>query len=82
MVIVPHEDDEINIAGSTICGAREEGMRVICVFVTNGDYKYIPDVRINEAIHALSVLGVSQEDVIFWDIRMADHTENILSFKR
>lgn len=65
MVIVPHEDDEINIAGSTICGAREEGMRVICIFVTNGDYKYIPDVRINEAIHALSVLGVSQEDVIF-----------------
>ena len=65
MVVIPHEDDEINIAGSLICGAREEGMQVICVFVTNGDYKYIPDVRIREAVRALAVLGVPQEDIVF-----------------
>lgn len=65
MVIIPHEDDEINIAGSLIFGAREEGIRVICVFVTNGDYKYIPDVRIREAVRALAVLGVPQEDIVF-----------------
>lgn len=65
MVIVPHADDEINIAGATICGAREEGMRVLCVFATNGDRKYIGDVRIHEAIRAVSVLGVPKEDIIF-----------------
>lgn len=65
MVIIPHEDDEINIAGSLICGAREEGMQVICVFVTNGDYQYISDVRIREAVRALAVLGVPKEDIVF-----------------
>lgn len=65
MVIIPHEDDEINIAGSLICGAREEGMQVICVFVTNGDYQYIPDVRIREAARALAVLGVPKDDIVF-----------------
>lgn len=65
MVIIPHEDDEINIAGSLICGAREEGMQVICVFITNGDYQYIPDVRIREAVRALAVLGVPKDDIVF-----------------
>lgn len=65
MVMIPHEDDEINIAGSLICGAREEGMQVICVFVTNGDYQYIPDVRIREAVRALAVLGVPKDDIVF-----------------
>lgn len=65
MVMIPHEDDEINIAGSLICGAREEGMQVICVFITNGDYQYISDVRIREAVRALAVLGVPQEDIVF-----------------
>lgn len=65
MVIVPHEDDEINVAGTVICGARAEGMRVLCVFVTNGDYKYLPDVRIREAVRALGVLGVPEDDIVF-----------------
>lgn len=34
MVIIPHEDDEINIAGSTIHGSILEGIHVICVFST------------------------------------------------
>ena len=37
MVIIPHEDDEINLAGSLIYGARQEGVPVKCVFLTNGD---------------------------------------------
>lgn len=32
MVIIPHEDDEFNIAGSTIHGSILEGIHVICVF--------------------------------------------------
>lgn len=65
MVIVPHEDDEINLAGSIIYGAREEGFHVICVFVTNGDWQYPGFIRMHEAIHSLKELGVPEEDVIF-----------------
>lgn len=65
MVIIPHEDDELNVAGATIYGAKKEGLRVICVFVTNGDFDYLPTVRIQEAIKALQVLNVPAEDIIF-----------------
>ena len=40
MIIVPHEDDEINMAGATIWGALQEGLEVRVVFLTNGDYEY------------------------------------------
>lgn len=65
MIIIPHEDDEINIAGATIYGARQEGMHVICVFVTNGDFSYLPSIRFREAVNALNILGVPAQDVIF-----------------
>lgn len=65
MVIVPHEDDEINLAGATIYGAIQAGMRVICVFVTNGDWYYPGQVRIREAVRALKRLGVQEENILF-----------------
>lgn len=66
MVIVPHEDDEINTAGALIYKARQEGMRVICVFLTNGDWFYSASIRMQEAIAALKNLGgVPEEDIIF-----------------
>lgn len=65
MVIVPHEDDEINIAGATIFGAKKAGMRVICAFLTNGDWDYPASIRIKEACAALKTLGVPETDIIF-----------------
>ncbi len=65
LVFVPHEDDEINLAGATICRLREEGTRVICVFLTNGDWLYSADIRFEEALASLAVLGVPEEDAIF-----------------
>lgn len=65
MVIVPHEDDEINLAGTVIYQARKAGIHVICVFLTNGDWKYPGLVRMKEAIQALAVLGVEEKDIIF-----------------
>lgn len=65
MVIVPHEDDEINLAGSSIIAARKENLRVICVFLTNGDWEYPAFIRINEAIDSLKIMGVSEDDIIF-----------------
>lgn len=60
IVIIPHEDDEINLAGTVIYHARKLGIRVICVFTTNGDWKYPGLIRMKEAIQALSVLGVPE----------------------
>lgn len=65
MVVIPYEDDEINVAGSTIHGAILEGVHVICVFSTWGDDLYTPDIRRREAVKALKTLGVKEDDVIF-----------------
>ena len=47
MVIIPHEDDEINIAGSTIHGSILEGIHVICVFQL-GEITRIPRISAEE----------------------------------
>ena len=65
LVVVPHEDDEINVAGTTIYRSRQAGERVICVFVTNGDWLCPAKVRMKEAIASLKELGVPSEDVLF-----------------
>jgi LmbE family N-acetylglucosaminyl deacetylase len=65
LVIIPHEDDEINLAGTVIYQARKSGIRVICAFLTNGDWKYPGLVRMKEAIKSLAVLGVEEEDILF-----------------
>lgn len=64
MVFIPHEDDEINVAGATIYGLRQEDFHVICVFATNGDRSYLAETRIQEAAAALKMLGVPYEDII------------------
>lgn len=64
MVFIPHEDDEINVAGATIYGLRQEGFHVICAFATNGDRSYLAETRIREAAAALKMLGVPYEDII------------------
>lgn len=58
LVIVPHEDDEINLAGSVMYGFLHQGYEVHCAFTTNGDYSFNAETRMNEAIHALHILGV------------------------
>lgn len=65
MVVVPHEDDEINCAGAAIRGAAEEGLEVVCLFVTTGNDRYIPAVRLTEAIRSLRALGVPEDHVLF-----------------
>lgn len=66
MVIVPHQDDELNLIGTELYRqlARKHN-RVITVFVTNGDYLNKGSVRIKEAIKVNHKLGVKKEDVIF-----------------
>lgn len=65
MVIVPHQDDEINLAGGVVEEYIRYGSEVFVVYATNGDYADAAKVRLNEAINALSILGVDEEHIIF-----------------
>ncbi|MCK5128572.1 MAG: PIG-L family deacetylase [Clostridiales bacterium] len=64
LLIVPHEDDEINVLG----GVLEQyalNSSVFVAFVTNGDYKEDASVRIQEAINALAHYAIPEENILF-----------------
>ena len=58
LVLVPHEDDEINLAGSLMYDLRRKGVEVFCAFTTNGDYSFCAETRMKEAAASLHILGV------------------------
>lgn len=58
LIIVPHEDDEINVAGNVILDFLHKGAMVYCAFTTNGDYSFMGKTRIHEAVASLHLLGV------------------------
>ena len=64
MLLVPHEDDEINLAGGVIEEYIKYGSEVYIVFATNGDAE-VGEVRLNEAIKAAEILGVPANNVVF-----------------
>ncbi|MBQ2971206.1 MAG: PIG-L family deacetylase [Ruminococcus sp.] len=71
MILVPHEDDDINLMGGIIEQYAKYGSDVYVVFATNGDgdkrfdMSQMGFIRMDEAIKALGVLGVTEENIIF-----------------
>jgi LmbE family N-acetylglucosaminyl deacetylase len=66
LIIAPHPDDEINLAGQMIVNLRKKNTKVYVLYTTNGDAEYkIQNKRISEAINALKVLEVPKENIIF-----------------
>ncbi|MBZ9636626.1 PIG-L family deacetylase [Clostridium sp. FP1] len=66
LIIVPHQDDEINVAGSMIYKLTKENICVDVLYTTNGDYHpYEALTRLKECISSLDVLGVSEENIHF-----------------
>lgn len=65
MVIVPHEDDEVNLMGGVTESYVAGGSTVYVVFVTNGDNQVSADTRLREALAALEIAGVPESNVIF-----------------
>lgn len=67
LVIVPHEDDELAVAGSLLVSLnRIEKNETYVVFTTNGDaYPKDGPIRIKEAIDALRILGTASENIFF-----------------
>lgn len=65
LLIVPHQDDDINLMGGMI----EEYVRYksdvrIC-FYTNGDFEVSAETRLNESLNVANFYGVPRENIIF-----------------
>ena len=65
MVIVPHQDDEINLAGATIRNLVNHNITVYVLFCITCDLLEPPWMRISEGIQSCRILGVSDENIIF-----------------
>lgn len=65
MLIVPHEDDEINMLSGVMELYAAAGSEVYVVFVTNGDFETNPETRIDEALRATDIEGISADHVLF-----------------
>ena len=66
LVIAPHPDDEINLAAQLIIELHQLKAEVYVLYTTNGDADpKIGNRRLEEAINALSVINVPEENVIF-----------------
>ncbi len=65
LVLVPHQDDEINVAGNLIYTMSKQGADIYVVYSTNGDYQTDAEIRIKEAFKSLHILGIPKENIIF-----------------
>lgn len=65
MLIVPHQDDDMNIASGILEQYVKYGSEVFVVFTTNGDYWNIAEIRLTEALQALKSIGIPEDHVIF-----------------
>lgn len=63
LLIVPHQDDEINVMGSLSEELLQKGYEVFVVYTTNGDYEFKAETRIKEGLNALKSLGISSNHV-------------------
>jgi LmbE family N-acetylglucosaminyl deacetylase len=67
VIVAPHPDDEILMAGGTLANALAEGKRAAVLIVTNGDYTCARDGarRIRESVAALTSLGLPESSIHF-----------------
>lgn len=65
MLIVPHQDDDINVLGGVMEEYVRYGSELYPVFVTNGDYEDLAEVRFREVLDVMDYIGVPRENVIF-----------------
>ncbi len=76
LLIVPHEDDDINVLGGVIEEYLHYGSQISIAFITNGDYYGIGETRIREAISLYDFLGLPEDHVIFLGYGDNLHTQD------
>ncbi len=65
MLIVPHQDDDINVLGGVMEEYVKYGSQLYPVFVTNGDAEVPSQTRFREALDMFAGIGVPGENIIF-----------------
>lgn len=65
MILVPHEDDELNIVGGLLSSDYFDLENVYVVYMTNGDYVCNYEIRIKEAKKVSKKIGILQSNIIF-----------------
>lgn len=67
LILAPHQDDEMLMAGGVIKRAVDAGDNVSVLLATNGDYngQGSGQNRIVESINALKALGLSKDQIMF-----------------
>ena len=66
LIIAPHPDDEINLAGQLIISLLKKSIEVFVVYTTNGDSDpKIGNKRIIEAVNANAILGIDSDHLFF-----------------
>ena len=65
LILAPHPDDEINIAGNMILNMAAAKAEIFVAYSTNGDFENPAEVRAQEAVDALKILGVPRDKIIF-----------------
>ena len=63
LIVVPHEDDEICMAGGLLSSLNNSNTRII--FTTNGNYMCPAKFRYKEAARSCKKLGIKPENIIF-----------------
>ena len=67
LVMAPHEDDEMLMAGGVMNRAVANGDEVYVVYATNGDFNGVGHgkTRISDTVNALNTIGVPTEHLYF-----------------
>ena len=65
MIVIPHQDDDINLMGGLIEQYTGAGSKVTVVFSTNGDGHGDQEIRAAETVSVLTELGVAREDICY-----------------
>ena len=65
LVLAPHQDDEINVAGAMILNLKKARAEIFVAFTTNGDFEIDAKIRANEANTSLAILGIKPDHIIF-----------------
>ncbi len=72
LVLIAHQDDEINLAYGVIDAFVQAGSHVTVAYTTNGDYGGDAQTRVAEAIQAEALMGVDWNDIVL--LGYGDHT--------
>lgn len=65
MLIVPHQDDDINVLGGVMEEYVRYGSTLYPVFVTNGDWGGLAEDRFREVLDVFREIGVPEENIVF-----------------